>query len=192
MPACYKWLISYSKTVMTQHGCAASAFTSSAQRSWGTQTSIPPELYRTATVTVAVTTTDTPTLIHVPPPKKQNLGAIIGGTIGGCTLISLLIFFAILLHRRRKARNFEQAPQAQYHGPIMTFDPMSPSYATNGDDKMWQQRNAGPVTRESDAMPQYPGMGTARYGVMEVDGVQRPVEVEGEENTRGYKRSELH
>jgi hypothetical protein len=51
---------------------------------------------------------------------------------------------------------------------------------------MWQ----GPVSRSSDAVPQYPGMGSARYGIVEVDGVQRPVEVEG--GGVQQKRSELH
>jgi hypothetical protein len=53
------------------------------------------------------------------------------------------------------------------------------------DRKVWQ----GPVSRSSDTVPQYPGMGRARYGVVEVDGVQRPVEVEG--GGVEHKRSEL-
>jgi hypothetical protein len=57
------------------------------------------------------------------------------------------------------------------------------------DSKMWQQ-HAGPMSRPSDAVPQYPGMGTARYGVVEVEGVQRAVEVDG----RGVREKvvELH
>lgn len=56
------------------------------------------------------------------------------------------------------------------------------------DYKMWQQVPQqqqqqqqlggpgvpGPVHRASDAMPQYPGMN--QYGIVEVDGLQRPVE----------------
>jgi hypothetical protein len=178
---------------MTQHGCAAAPFTSTAQRSWGVQqSSVSQETVSTATVTVAASTSDTPTPLPGPSPQNQNLGAIIGGTIGGCTAITLIILAFVVLRRRRKNAKIDQAPQAQYHGPVTQFDPKSPSsHATDRDDKMWPLHAAGPVVRASDAVPQYPGMGTARYGVVEVDGVQRPVEVEGEGNTRGYKRSEL-
>jgi hypothetical protein len=185
-PACFKWLITYSKTVMTQHGCASQAFTSSAQRSWGVQTSIPPELYRTATMTVAVTPTATASFVQSDNGKaEQPLAAIIGGTVGACIAIALLVLAIIILHRRRAKRNV--APKAQYHGPVTAFDPNN--MLETSDAKIWQQR-AGPLSRSSDAMPQYPGMGTARYGVVEVEGVQRAVEVDG--RGLGQKRVELH
>jgi hypothetical protein len=178
---------------MTQHGCAAAPFTSTAQRSWGVQqTSVSQEAVSTASATVDASTSDTPTALPAPGPGNQNLGAIIGGTIGGCTVITLLILAFVIFRRRRKSAKIEQAPQAQYHGPVMQFDPMSPEHVAGKDDKMWPLHSAGPVSRASDTVPQYPGMGTARYGVVEVDGVQRPVEVEGEGNTRGYERSELY
>jgi hypothetical protein len=36
-------------------------------------------------------------------------------------------------------------------------------------------------------MPQYPGMGAGRYGIVEVEGLQRPVEVDAEGEGGGYK-----
>jgi hypothetical protein len=172
---------------MTQHGCAAQGFTSSAQRSWGVQTSVAPELYRTATVTIAVTPTAAATLVQSDGSSaKQPLAAIIGGTIGACTAISLLVLALLIFRRRRRAKR-DVAPKAQYHGTVTAFDPNN--MMETSDSKMWQQ-HAGPVSRPSDVVPQYPGMGTARYGVVEVEGVQRAVEVDG----RGVREKvvELH
>lgn len=47
------------------------------------------------------------------------------------------------------------------------------------DHKLWQQQMGyvgGAVHRESNAVPAYPLMKANRVGVVEVDGVQRPVE----------------
>jgi hypothetical protein len=194
-PECYRWMIVYSRTTMTQHGCATKGFTSTAQRSWGQLlSSIPPELYRT--ITVLATPSATPTLTPSPASSKPNLGAIVGGTIGGCTVISLVILVLLIVYRRRKnARDsIKQPPLTIFHdgnGAVTEYNSqgfVATTYAEN-DQKTW---NHGPVTRSSDAMPQYPGMGAGRYGVVEVDGVQRPVEAPAENvyhATQEYTRS---
>jgi hypothetical protein len=165
---------------MTQHGCATKGFTSTAMRSWGMLvSSVVPELYRTVTVVESApsTPTPTPTLTPSSMSSKPNLGVIVGGTVGGCTVISLVVFACFLVHRRRKNAR-ESAPVTRYHdgnGTVTEYNPHGFStevYAEN-EQKTWGH---GPVTRVSDAMPQYPGMGAGRYGVVEVDGIQRPVE----------------
>jgi hypothetical protein len=202
MPECYKWMVvydkTYSQTTMTQHGCAPKGFTSTAMRSPGQiASSIAPELYRTATVTVLATPSDSPTLTPVSGPSKPNLGAIIGGTIGACTVISLVVLAIFLLRRRRKAamNSSIQAPTARYHdsnGAVTEYNPHgfgSPSFPD--DTKTWVQQHAGPVDRVSDAMPQYPGMAARQYGIVEVDGMQRPVEAPTEQiyHAREYTRA---
>ncbi|KAH7068644.1 hypothetical protein FB567DRAFT_247386 [Paraphoma chrysanthemicola] len=192
-PECYRYVIQYAKTVMTQHGCAANAFTASALRSWGVQSSVPNEPYRTVTVAVTPSTSPTPTLTPPQPSsKKPNLGAIIGGTIGGCTFLTLLGLMLFILHRRRNASStlqHQKPPPAQFHAPLQgvtEFNPHGYPTATTYQDKNWQQVT-GPVHRPSDAMPEYPGMGAGRYGVVEVEGIQRPVEVDGEGEGGGFK-----
>jgi hypothetical protein len=176
-------LIVYSRTTMTQHGCAKEAFTSTAMRLPGQlASSVPNELYRTATVTVLATPSDTPILTPVSDPLRPNLGAIIGGTIGGCTIISVFVVAAILLRRRRKAARISkiQPPPTRYHdghGNVTEYNPhgfTETSYP--GDNKAWVQQHTGPVTRADDAIPQYPGMAARQYGIVEVDGLQMPAE----------------
>jgi hypothetical protein len=118
-------------------------------------------------------------------PKKQNLAPIIGGTIGACTFISLVIL-AFVVYRRRKAAQVGavQTPVAQYHDVNGGYDPHA---MYENDSKSWQLQRVGPVLRENNAVPEYPGMGVGQYGIVEVDGVQRPVEVQGEE---GYRARE--
>lgn len=189
-PECVKWLVAYSKTTMTQHGCGSVAFTSAAERGYGGASSVANVLERTVTVEVTPSVTPTPTSIAKSgESKKTNLGAIVGATVGGCTALSVLIL-AFIIVRRQRRRN----AAAEGHVVATTtgyLPPTSPPMATNGIDahahpygyppndvKAWQLHNAGPVTRVSDAIPAYPHMGAGRYGVVEVDGVQRPVEVE--------------
>lgn len=198
MSECYRLLIVYSTTTMTQHGCASQAFTSTAMRSPGhIVSSIPHILYRTATVTVLTTPSDTPTLTPISGPSKPNLGAIVGGTIGGCTMISILVLTIILIRRRRKAtrNNNVQSSVTRYHdgnGNVTEYNPHGFTATTYPDDnKAWQDQNAGPVSRANDAMPQYPGMAARQYGIVEVDGLQRPVEAPAEDiyQSRAYTRT---
>ncbi|KAF2830876.1 hypothetical protein CC86DRAFT_343967 [Ophiobolus disseminans] len=190
---CYKWIIQYSKTSMTQHGCTNKGFTESASRAWGVS-SIPKELYRTTTVLVTPSSSPTPTLTPSTDPAKPGLGAIIGGTIGGCTVVSIIVLVAFLLHRRRKkARDsIKQRPITQFHPEGVTeYNPNGfPTPKFSNNDAKWEQHQ-GPVTRPSDAMPHYPGMGPAQYGIVEVDGLQRPVEAPAEitYHAREYVRS---
>tara|TARA_R110002003_G_scaffold878_13_gene21774 strand:- start:19021 stop:19599 length:579 start_codon:yes stop_codon:yes gene_type:complete len=187
MPECYRWIFQYSKTSMTQHGCAETAFTLTAARSWGAS-SVPGELYRTVTVVASPSNTPTPTLAPPSSPtKKPSLGLIVGATIGGCTVVSILALAGFILHRRRNQAS-PKPPVPHFHDPLHGVTEYNPhGFPTTAHaDKAWRQQH-GPVARASDAMPQYPGMGAGRYGIVEVDGLQRPVEVDAEGEGGGYK-----
>jgi hypothetical protein len=195
MPECYKWIFVYSKTTMIEHGCVDKGFNSSVSRYWGQASTIPPELYRT--VTTVVTASSTPTLSASSKSSKPNIGVIVGGTIGGCTVISIIILAIFLIYRRRKnARDsITQPPITRYHdgnGTVTEYNPHGfPTPLAENDNKLWQQQNQGPVSRADDSMPQYPGMGSGRYGIVEVDGMQRPVEAPAEitYHAREYMRT---
>lgn len=85
----------------------------------------------------------------------------------------------------------KKTPVTQYHHPdvgVTEFDPNGFPTPTLSQAK-WQQQQ-GPVSRSNDAMLQYPHMGAAHYGVVEVDGAQRAVEVPGE--TKWHAREYVH
>ncbi|KAF1912692.1 hypothetical protein BDU57DRAFT_374967 [Ampelomyces quisqualis] len=184
-PECVRWIISYSKTSMTQHSCGSTAFTSTAQRSYGgPASSISPA---EVTVTIASTPSATPTLTPVSLPAKPNLAAIIGGTIAACTAISFAILSVVLLRRHRKARAEGSAIPQYRHGAVAVGDGFQDSpYVGGNDAKSWN--HAGPVGSESNAMPNYPGMSREQYGIVEVDGVQSPVEAPSEAAKRDVTR----
>ncbi|KAF1845509.1 uncharacterized protein K460DRAFT_355323 [Cucurbitaria berberidis CBS 394.84] len=173
---CYQWLIEYPSTTMTQHGCASSQFTITAQRSWGPSISSSIEGRRTVTVTASAVTTPTSTLASS-ASSKQNIGTIVGGTIGGCVFLSIMALAVFVWYRRRKAQQESTLqPKTQYHSHVMAeHNPLGfhTNYVEN-DHKLWQQQHLGAVHRSSNAVPQYPGMN--QCGVVEADGVQRPVE----------------
>ena len=179
---------------MTQHGCTNKGFTASAARSWGVS-SVPAELYRTTTVLVTPSSTPTPTLTPSTDPAKPSLGAIIGGTIGGCTILSIFAIIAFLLHRRRKKarESIKQRPITQFHPDVgvTEYNPNGFPTPTFSDNEAKWQQHQGPVTRPSEAMPHYPGMGAAHYGIVEVDGLQRAVEAPAENtyHAREYVQS---
>lgn len=183
---CYRYLFDYGSTIMTQNGCTSSGFTSTIPRTYGpTSTSV---FIVTQTVIQSVSashdaaTTDTSSAGSA-GEKKQSLGPIVGGTIGGCTIISLVALTAFLIHRRRlKLKEEHNAahppPVSQYHHHNSPeFDPNG-FQTTNGwteqDIKTWQQ--TGGVHR-SNAPGQY-------VGVSEVHGEDRAVEVEAPEKTK--------
>ncbi|KAL5118548.1 hypothetical protein ACEQ8H_003563 [Pleosporales sp. CAS-2024a] len=187
LPECYKWIIVYSKTVMTQHGCAATGFRSTAMHTAGAlASSIAPELLRTVTVTEVPWTASTPTLGPVSSPSKPNLGAVIGGTIGGCTIISLIVVAVLVARRHGNAAQSSvgEVHVARYHGGGASVTEYNAhgftSAAYPSEAKTWMRPYAGPVPRASDAMPPYPGMAARQYGIVQVDGVQRAVEAPAE------------
>lgn len=58
------------------------------------------------------------------------------------------------------------------------YDPLG--FSAGGEteaDKPWQQRGA--VHRRENDVPVYPWMGRERLGVVEVEGLERPVEAPG-------------
>lgn len=147
-----------------------------------------------ASETILPTATASPTVVPIASPAKPNLGAIVGGTIGGCTAITLIIILIIILRRRRNS-SFEGSAALggtrYHHGRDIVGEGFagSPSAGGYGNDvKNWNQIYTGPVMRESDAMPSYPGMGSEQYGIVEVDGVQRPVEAPGQEGKWELRR----
>ncbi|KAH8725155.1 hypothetical protein GQ44DRAFT_739933 [Phaeosphaeriaceae sp. PMI808] len=203
LPACYKWIFQYSKTLMTQHGCDSKGFTITVPRSPGLPgSSIPPELFRTVTSTVFTTPPPSSSAIPtaLPKPSKPPIGTIVGATIGGCTFISLIVIAIYFLHRRRKvtARNsVVQPPPAVFqdaNGTVTEYNALgfpTTKFPETAETKRWQERYAGPVHRENNSIPQYPGMAPGMNGVVEVDGVQRPVEAPAEHiyYAREYVRS---
>ncbi|KAF2193855.1 hypothetical protein K469DRAFT_735024 [Zopfia rhizophila CBS 207.26] len=131
-PYCYEWRYVYgTRTVMTEHGCAQSAFTVSVQRTYSGQTLDPAssksELqisYVTITPTAkntdatssgndnaspatqSATGTTEPEKTSTRKKSKTNIGAIVGGAVGGLVVIGAIAFgviFLILRSRKNKS-----------------------------------------------------------------------------------------
>ncbi|KAH7346029.1 hypothetical protein BKA66DRAFT_478375 [Pyrenochaeta sp. MPI-SDFR-AT-0127] len=183
---CYKWLFVYPTDTMTQHGCAESGFTLTAQRSWGVSLRSSVETSITsASAPPASTPTQTPSGSG---SSRPSIGAIVGGTIGGCAVVSLIAFGIFLWYRRRKAQRDSiiqpPKPATHYHSHSMTeYNPtgfQNTGTYVEEDHKLWQQHrqqqqeHGGVYRPPTQQMPQYPGM--RQYGIVEVDGIQRPVE----------------
>lgn len=182
---CYRYLFDYGSTIMTQNGCTSSGFTSTIPRTYGPTST--PIIVVTQTVYTGTPQSAT-TLTSMSSGsgaggKPQSLGPIVGGTIGGCTIISLVALAAFLIHHRRlKLKEQHNAahppPTSQYHHHSSPeFDPngfQTASGWTEQDIKTWQQ--TGGVHRPS-APGQY-------VGVSEVHGEDRAVEVEAPEKTK--------
>jgi hypothetical protein len=125
---CYRWLFDYSTTTMvrgnflpgmtiqyllrfltidqTQHGCASSAFISTAIRTYGSGT-ITLTAPRPADNTVTATTTSTAYILtKLPEPSgnsgSSNIGAIVGGAVGGFAALSATGFGIFLVRRKLK------------------------------------------------------------------------------------------
>ncbi|KAJ4339406.1 hypothetical protein N0V95_007784 [Ascochyta clinopodiicola] len=166
-PDCYRWLFAYESTTMTQHGCAASGFTSTAQRSYGALSS---SLSSPSPLVVTVTASPTPstTLAASDSAPKQSLGPIIGGTVGGCIILSLVALAAFLIHRRRcAAAEHSHPPSSRPHHSSPQFHPDGfPAVWSEQDVKIWQR-------------PDMPYL-----GVSEVHGEDRAVEVEAPEKSK--------
>ncbi|KAJ4993799.1 hypothetical protein SVAN01_00853 [Stagonosporopsis vannaccii] len=179
---CYKWLFKYESMTMTQHGCTAEGFTSTALRSYGVSSS-------SSTMTkVSESPMTSPTSSSPSSPedvsstgggKKQSLAPIIGGTIGGCVIVSLVLLCAFLVHRRRSKSKTALPP------PSSSFSPHSaPEFNPNGfpasawaahDSKTWQ-----PGGGDGGGMH----TGQPYLGISEVHGHDRAVEVEAQEKTK--------
>ncbi|KAF9700140.1 hypothetical protein EKO04_001216 [Ascochyta lentis] len=154
-PECYRWLFAYDSTTMTQHGCAATGYTSTAQRSYGASRT-PSAL---VTAPASSLPSSSPSLVAA-TQKNQSLGPIVGGTVGGCVVLSLVALAAFLIHRRRR-RCTTRYP----HSDPQFYSTGFPTWSAQ-DLKAWQL--AGGVRR-----PDAPYL-----GVSEVHGDDRAVEVE--------------
>ncbi|KAI8935276.1 hypothetical protein NX059_007864 [Plenodomus lindquistii] len=186
---CYQYLIQYSDTVMTQHGCTSSGFTLTAQRSWGPiESSTIDE--PTSTLTTKDSSTSTSSQLTSPyASSKPSIGIIVGCTIGACTFFSIIAIIAFLVHRRRSLAKETQkqcrtnSPQqgSQYHTHFTTqYDPLSsPSGWSEADGKTWSGVTPATASPAATLGPVYPGMGRERFGAVEVDGTDRPVEAPG-------------
>ncbi|KAG9199765.1 hypothetical protein G6514_007990 [Epicoccum nigrum] len=190
---CYRWLFDYGTTVMTQHGCTAEGFTSTALRNVGPLTT---SVF--VTVTFSPAPSSTPTDLFTTQPttagsKKTSIGPIVGGTVGGCLILSLVALAAFLIHRRRVKKALPPTPAPQpppppsfshtpfshnspEFSPVGFASPTSPGGWNENEIKSWQQANGG-VYR--------PGVPT--LGISEVHGEDRAVEMEvNEKGKRGW------
>lgn len=180
---CYRWLFKYESTIMTQHGCAAKGFTSTALRDYGamesssTQAAESPMLSPTTSSSFSGATG---TSTAAKPQKKQSLAPIIGGTIGGCTILSLVALSAFLIHRRRRAaRSLHPHPPASSPHNAPEFHPNgfpTSAWAAQQDSKTWQTGAGGNNPLTSAGQPY--------LGIAEVHGHDRAVEVEAPEKTK--------
>jgi hypothetical protein len=183
-PDCYKYLFVYSTGTMSQQGCTSSGFTMTVPRTFGPTTTAS-RIVVTETVTASQDAINTPTSSSSESggrEKKQSLGPIVGDTIGGCTILSLVALTAFLIHRRRQ--KLKQQYNAANPPPTSQFSHSNPEFNSNGfqttngwteqDIKTWQQ--AGGAYR-----PVAPGQ---YVGVSEVHGEDRAVEVEAPEKTK--------
>ncbi|KAF1833743.1 hypothetical protein BDW02DRAFT_569725 [Decorospora gaudefroyi] len=192
-PNCYEWHFIQDKKTVIQHGCADTAFTSTALGTGGTSET------DTVTLTVTADPVTTPTSTSsssssstsvVPPSSsgssKPGIGAIVGGTIGACTFVSFIAFIVFLAWRRRRAATqdasttYTQSPHPHPHHSMVEYNPVgfpSPSFSSpvSPDLKVWSQHHFEPGV-VGDAAPLYPSMGSGHVGIVEVDGSQRPVE----------------
>lgn len=173
---CYMYLFDYGSATLTQNGCTSSGFTSTIPRTYGPTST--PVIVITVTASPVNTPTSSPSSTgNATGEKKQSLGPIVGGTIGGCTILSLVALAAFLIHRRRLKLKEQHtaaypAPTSQFQHGTSTFDPIG---YTEQDIKTWQQ--TGALHR--------PSLGAQGYvGVSEVHGDDRAVEVEAPEKTK--------
>ncbi|KAI0578655.1 hypothetical protein PtrEW7m1_003395 [Pyrenophora tritici-repentis] len=175
--------------VFTQHGCAATPFTSTAFHSLGMA------LSSSNTVDVTFTATATQEPLVTPPssssapspnPSKPGIGIIVGSTIGACLFASFIVIVFFLVWRRRRAvkRNavqthlYQQTTQTLVeYNPLGFPSPVfsSPANPYRDECKGWQQQQQQSIQGNGE-VPRYPGMEQGRLGIVEADGFERPVE----------------
>ncbi|KAE8862312.1 hypothetical protein PTNB29_04874 [Pyrenophora teres f. teres] len=140
--------------------------------------------YTVAATQEPLTTPTSSSAAPSPNHSKPGIGIIVGSTIGACLFASFIAFVVFLAWRRRRAvrRNGVQAhtyqptPQTMVeYNPLGFPSPVfsSPASPYHDDFKGWQQEQS---TQRNFEVPQYPGMGQGRLGIVEVDGFERPVE----------------
>jgi hypothetical protein len=201
-PSCYEWHFIYDRTTMIQHGCAASAFTSTAFRSLGMSVQTASSQEKD---TVTTTVTADPVMSNIPTASsdtsssaatsaesgagKPSLGAIVGGTIGACSFVSFIAFVVFLAWRRRKAHSSLPLDCQQQHShSTVQYDPLgfpSPGFSSPGFPSPGYPSPVGTYIDVDGQkawqqhgtfqnVHQYPGMG--QIEIVEVDGRQRAVE----------------
>lgn len=77
-----------------------------ASTSQAAPTTLPETSANAPSSTISPTATATP----VPPPKKSDIGAIVGGTIGGLAALSILAAIVVLSLRRSRRRRQQETP----------------------------------------------------------------------------------
>ncbi|KAF2465482.1 uncharacterized protein BDR25DRAFT_396181 [Lindgomyces ingoldianus] len=145
-PYCYQWRYVYStRTVMTEFGCASSAFTVSVQRtSSGEATEVASSKSELQISYITVTPSSKPASSSVSnsgnaqsvtqsasasatsqPEKKSktNIGAIVGGVVGGLVVIGAIAFGAIFLILRNRKKGKDDAANAAVTQPMMGQGP---------------------------------------------------------------------
>ncbi|OCK80369.1 hypothetical protein K432DRAFT_393088 [Lepidopterella palustris CBS 459.81] len=202
-PFCYQWRYVYStRTVMTEFGCAASAFTVSVQRTFNGE-SIPPAATTNTGIGAASSIafpSSGPTILAgsasssasssssssngasvasqsqistasssaIPVSKsKTNVGAIVGGVIGGLIVIGAIIFGAIFLILRNKKNNAAAQPAAggapqQPMGPAPGVAEYKPQPQGYPPQQQYPPQNAQGGYYQQDVKPgfsQQPHMG---------------------------------
>lgn len=172
---------------MTEHGCDASGFTMTVELSIrGASTSLPPEMPVTITVKETVTPSDTTSPAAAPSQdtqsKKTPIAAVVGGTVGGCTVISVVAFAIFYIRHKRKKKTIPQShthrPEPQAPGVTEYYPQGYPPAAFTGQDhrqdhKAWQQQQCTTdqlYGASSNPALQYPG---AVHYSAEIDGRAR-------------------
>lgn len=207
-PYCYQWRYVYSTTVMTEFGCAASAFTISVQRTYdgensdaatSSQAVIP---ISTAYVTLTPSTTATssgdssssggsaasqsqsgtssPTVAAV-SKSKTNIGAIVGGVVGGLVVIGAIIFgaiFMILRNRKNKTNQVNTgAAQPPAMGPapgVQEYKPQPPQQFPPQQPYGQQPQAAAGFYQPQQSQDVKPGYGMQYKPNQEIGGIAQP------------------
>lgn len=81
-----------------------------------TSQAAPTILPETSANASSATTSPAASVTPMPPPKKSNIGAIVGGTIGGLAALSILAGIVVLSLRRSRRRRQQEIPAKEPGG----------------------------------------------------------------------------
>lgn len=151
--ACYEWRYDFGSTVVTEHGCAPSAFTISATKTFEGESSaissllssVPEVVISTQLVTVTPSATkseddNSSGVTDLPvgnggnggngggssSRRKSNVGPIAGGVVGGLAVLAAIVFGIVYLIMRKKKKDKAAATAGTVSGPPASHN--NPNY----------------------------------------------------------------